>query len=89
MLDPKDFPTTEVARELKTQLNAQTTLNLINRTSFSMGYQDARHFLNELYVEMSDNQITAVATDGHRLAYSTETINYSGEPTSSIILGNA
>ncbi len=85
MLDPKDFPTTEVTAELKTQLNAQTTLNLINRTSFSMGYQDARHFLNGLYVEMSDNQITAVATDGHRLAYSTETINYSGEPTSSII----
>ena len=35
-----------------------------------MGYQDARHFLNGLYVEFAKNKVTAVATDGHRLAFS-------------------
>ena len=52
------------------KIDSEALLKLVNSTSFSMGYQDARHFLNGLYIEFSQSDITAVATDGHRLAYS-------------------
>ena len=52
------------------KIDSEALLKLVNSTSFSMGYQDARHFLNGLFIEFSQNNITAVATDGHRLACS-------------------
>ena len=69
-LNPDDFPviTDDLADSMK--IDSEALLKLVNSTSFSMGYQDARHFLNGLYVEFSQSDITAVATDGHRLAYS-------------------
>jgi len=41
---------------------------LIENTSFSMGNQDIRAYLNGLYFEVDNNNIVIVATDGHRLA---------------------
>jgi len=41
---------------------------LFTRTSFSMAQQDVRYFLNGLLLEIKNNQIYSVATDGHRLA---------------------
>ncbi|HIM58585.1 MAG TPA: DNA polymerase III subunit beta [Gammaproteobacteria bacterium] len=41
---------------------------LIENTSFSMGNQDIRAYLNGLYFEVDQDTITVVATDGHRLA---------------------
>jgi len=42
--------------------------NLLTRTSFSMAQQDVRYFLNGLLIEIHDDHILSVATDGHRLA---------------------
>ena len=42
--------------------------NIINKTSFAMAYQDARHFLNGLHLCCEDGKIVSVCTDGHRLA---------------------
>jgi len=42
--------------------------NLLTKTSFSMAQQDVRYFLNGLLIEIKNNQILSVATDGHRLA---------------------
>lgn len=48
---------------------SQKDLNsLFTRTSFSMAQQDVRYFLNGLLLEIHDNHILSVATDGHRLA---------------------
>jgi len=48
---------------------SQSQLNsLLTRTSFSMAQQDVRYFLNGLLIEIHDNHILSVATDGHRLA---------------------
>ena len=65
-----DFPyersTTEYAHHISTKnLDA-----IISQTSFSMAVQDARHFLNGLFFEVGPDQITVVATDGHRLSMS-------------------
>ena len=55
--------------------------NVIGQTSFSMAVQDARHFLNGLFLELESNKLTVVATDGHRLAMSSCTTTDSIETT--------
>lgn len=42
----------------------------IRTTSFSMAQQDVRFYLNGMLLEIDDDRISCVATDGHRLAYS-------------------
>ncbi|MAD57430.1 MAG: DNA polymerase III subunit beta [Porticoccus sp.] len=41
---------------------------LIAGTSFSMAQQDVRYYLNGMLLELDNNRVRAVATDGHRLA---------------------
>ena len=69
-LNPDDFPIFDEDLADSMEINSEKLLGLVNSTSFSMGYQDARHFLNGLYIEFANNNVTAVATDGHRLAFS-------------------
>ena len=40
-----------------------------------MAYQDARHFLNGLFLNNSDGKLVSVCTDGHRLAKYTSSID--------------
>ena len=47
---------------------AQELRELITNTSFAMGNQDWRHYLNGLFLSIEGGQITAVTTDAHRLA---------------------
>ena len=42
---------------------------LINKTSFAITADDNRYFLNGARLELTDDDIRMVATDGHRLAY--------------------
>lgn len=44
--------------------------NLLEKTQFAMAQQDVRYYLNGLLVEGSADRLRAVATDGHRLAFS-------------------
>jgi DNA polymerase-3 subunit beta len=43
---------------------------IIEGTQFSMAHQDVRYWFNGLMLEIGNNRIRAVATDGHRLALS-------------------
>lgn len=75
-----DFPIMESdmsAEPLK--LNIGELHNIINKTSFAMAYQDARHFLNGLHICCDAGFLISVCTDGHRLAKYTSNIKYSGE----------
>ena len=58
--------------------------NIINKTSFAMAYQDARHFLNGLHICSNEGKLISVCTDGHRLAKYTSSITC--EDNLSIIL---
>ena len=65
----QDFPSLpkiENSDVIKVKRNALKAL--IENTSFSMGNQDIRAYLNGLYFEVDQNSITVVATDGHRLS---------------------
>ena len=50
------------------QIDAKNLKTLISKTSFAMGNQDWRHYLNGLYITVEGNNILAVASDAHRLA---------------------
>jgi DNA polymerase III subunit beta len=43
---------------------------LIGKTYFAMGQQDVRHYLNGALFDVNHGVVKCIATDGHRLAYS-------------------
>lgn len=68
-LPAADFPAIE---DIKSQRNFRVGQakfrDLLTRTAFSMAQQDVRYYLNGLLLEVGEQQLRAVATDGHRLA---------------------
>ena len=73
MLPPNNFPTFDDFKPIESfTINEAKLLKLFNKTSFSMATNpDVRFILCGLLLEISPNNITAVATDAHRLAIST------------------
>ena len=77
-LPSEDFPVFDVVSENKEFTILGSVLrNLISKTSFAMGNQDWRHYLNGMYLNIEDKNITAVTTDAHRLAISTNSTSTS------------
>lgn len=52
----------------RVSLPEATLKDLMSRTAFAMAHQDVRYYLNGLLLELRDNALRCVATDGHRLA---------------------
>ena len=71
-----DFPEIEINEE-QTPITIESSVlkRLLSKTSFSMASQDVRYYLNGMLLEIEGNKINGVATDGHRLAFSTATTN--------------
>ncbi len=68
-LPASEFPNIDnFAALLEFTLPQRQLKKLIEQTHFAMAQQDVRYYLNGLLLELSDIQIRAVATDGHRLA---------------------
>ncbi|QMT31348.1 DNA polymerase III subunit beta [Alysiella filiformis] len=76
MLPADDFPTMNVesSAQIAFSLTQEALKNLISQVQYSMAVQDIRFYLNGLLMQVEDNQLRLVATDGHRLAYASETI---------------
>lgn len=73
-LPAHDFPhTEEKPAELEFSIKQSELRTLIENTHFAMAQQDIRYYLNGMLLEASDNSLRAVATDGHRLAFSSTT----------------
>lgn len=68
-LPADNYPLSEDScNEVELSVNTADFLKLLQSTHFSMSQQDVRIFLNGLFLEFDSNLITAVATDGHRMA---------------------
>lgn len=68
-LPATEFPLVDETGEAQGLELTQSLLRwLIDRTSFAMGVQDVRYYLNGLLLELEPRCLRAVATDGHRLA---------------------
>jgi DNA polymerase-3 subunit beta len=67
-----DFP--QVADQLKEAEKIQVKQNsfkqLLGSVQYAMAQQDIRYYLNGVLLVIEGNMLKAVATDGHRLAYS-------------------
>ena len=64
-----DFPVMDnkdLDREI--DLDIKSLKHLINNCKFCMGLDESRQYLNGIFFHVSNEQISAVATDGHRLA---------------------
>ena len=75
-----DFPSVEKTEKplFSFVLQSAVLRRLFDKTSFSMAQQDVRYFLNGLLLDLFDGQCTAVATDGHRLSTSAQSIDFAG-----------
>ncbi|MFT4026039.1 MAG: DNA polymerase III subunit beta [Novosphingobium sp.] len=64
-----DFPVI-VEGDLPTsfELPAATLAQLIDRTRFAISTEETRYYLNGIFIHVSDEELKAAATDGHRLA---------------------
>ncbi len=69
VLPASDFPLMEAEIEgLEVRLPEGVFRQILDKTSFAMAQQDVRYYLNGLLIDWSNSGITAVGTDGHRLA---------------------
>ena len=59
---------------MKLNLNNNKFLKLLNKTKISISNDDTRHYLNGVYIHLTEAQgrnfLTGVATDSHRLSSS-------------------
>lgn len=84
-LPASDFPNLDEHSGATTrfEIEAQVLKRLIESTGFAMAQQDVRYYLNGMLFELSaENQLKAVATDGHRLALSYAEISNISEKNS-------
>ncbi len=56
------------------QLTQKQFKRLIGFVQYAMAQQDIRYYLNGLLLVVSGNELRAIATDGHRLAYASEVL---------------
>jgi DNA polymerase-3 subunit beta len=71
-LAAEEFPTVAAAEHYSTHVSLpqKTLKHLFNMVHFSMAQQDIRYYLNGLLLVADGKNVIAVATDGHRLAFS-------------------
>jgi DNA polymerase-3 subunit beta len=70
-LPAENYPLSEdECNDVELSIPRLVLLNLLQSTHFAMSQQDVRIFLNGLFLEFEPNLISAVATDGHRMAIS-------------------
>lgn len=69
-LPAEDYPllSTENAHGTQVTVTQRELKRLFEKTSFAMAVQDVRFYLTGTLLEIDQNQLRAVTTDGHRLA---------------------
>lgn len=86
-LDASEFPVSEALNISQNISLKQSTLKkLIDHVQFSMAQQDVRYYLNGLMLEIDPKHILTVATDGHRLAISKQTLETGVSESRQIII---
>jgi DNA polymerase-3 subunit beta len=76
-LPAEDFPLVQEAANFGPAFSVpqKTLKNLLAQVSFSMAVHDIRYYLNGILFVAEGKQLSLVATDGHRLAYASATLD--------------
>jgi len=86
-LPASDFPNLEdTAITHEFIINQGYLKDTIERTSFAMALQDVRFYLNGMLLELSQNKLKTVATDGHRLALSDAEVQFDTDTPIQVIV---
>jgi DNA polymerase-3 subunit beta len=82
-LPAEDFPRMVILEgdSIKFSVTQKQFRQLLVQTQFSMAAQDVRYYLNGLLLLVEGNELRAVATDGHRLAYASIQLEGEVAPT--------
>ena len=76
-LPAEDFPLVQEAASFGTAFSVPQKVlkSLMGQVSFAMAVQDIRYYLNGILFVAEGNTLSLVATDGHRLAFSSATLD--------------
>jgi DNA polymerase-3 subunit beta len=76
-LPAEDFPLVQEAASFGPIFSVpqKTLKDLLNQVSFAMAVHDIRYYLNGILFVAEGKQLSLVATDGHRLAFSSATLD--------------
>lgn len=87
-LNPKEFPLVQLAKLPHCfHLSLKDLNHLLKRTEFAMSTEETRYHLNGIYLHVYQNQeLRAVATDGHRLARASIALPEGSEGIPGVIL---
>lgn len=89
-LDAADYPSIGTATsQTVVRISQGDLVGLIHHTRFAMATQDVRLYLMGMLFEINEQKLTAVATDGHRLAVAHRLLGESYEHKQVIIPGKA
>ena len=86
-LPAADYPVmTKVAtNNTSIQISQIALKKLLKQVEFAMAQQDIRYYLNGLLFEVNENNLNIVGTDGHRLSFTSTTLNKSYDKTEVIL----
>ena len=86
-LSPEKFPNHDLdVATVELQVSGEKIKKLIESTAFCMGQADVRYYLNGLLWHLQPNQLTTVASDGHRMALTREAIDWAQEGEQRVIV---
>ena len=76
-LPAEDFPLVQEAANFGPSFSVpqKTLKELLHQVSFAMAVHDIRYYLNGILFVAEGNQLSLVATDGHRLAFASSTLD--------------
>ncbi len=82
-----EFPNVEEGSgQLEFNCQQSVLKRLIDATGFAMAQQDVRYYLNGMLWEASSGQLRTVATDGHRLAMCTQSVDINTDSKSQVVV---
>jgi DNA polymerase-3 subunit beta len=86
-LPAADYPimTKAAVDSTNIQISQLALKKLLKQVEFAMAQQDIRYYLNGLLLEVNENKLNIVGTDGHRLSFTSTTLNKSYEKTDVIL----
>ena len=86
-LPAADYPvmTKAAGESTNIQISQLVLKNLLKQVEFAMAQQDIRYYLNGLLLEVNENKLNIVGTDGHRLSFTSTTLNKSYEKNDVIL----
>ncbi|HPD02473.1 MAG TPA: DNA polymerase III subunit beta [Clostridia bacterium] len=81
-----EYPTfKEVKEETSFKIQKKDFKNIINKVIFNAAQEDSRPILKGVCLDLTDGNVSAVASNGYRLALASAAVNYTGEGKTIIV----